>query len=161
MKLANRISSAIDKICQHVITILLVTVSVVLFIQVFSRFVLNSGTFWTDELARYATVWLVFLGAAIATRDKSLMSVDIFESLFPKSKRYLRIFQTVMMLIYAGLIAKISYGTLTLVKNQLSPNMSVPMTVLYAVLPLSALIMVIHLVVHLLPTKSGQGDDQT
>jgi TRAP-type C4-dicarboxylate transport system permease small subunit len=153
MRLLNKLSYGLDRLSRWIITFLLVTVTAVLFTQVFARFVLSTGTFWSDELARFATVWLVFLGASIAVREKSLITVDAMESMFPKLKRVLHYFQVIVTMIYCFLILKVGWGTLSLVMFQRSPNMGVPMSVLYAVIPVSATVMIIHLIVQLVHKK--------
>ena len=43
-------------------------ISVVLnVLQVFTRYALNDPLFWTEEMIRYTTVWLTFVGAAAAS----------------------------------------------------------------------------------------------
>src|SRR5512140_2641647 len=48
------------------------------FATVIFRYVLHSSIFWGDEFLRYLSIWLVFLGTALATRHRALITVDIF-----------------------------------------------------------------------------------
>jgi TRAP-type C4-dicarboxylate transport system permease small subunit len=43
----------------------------VVLLQIFCRYLLNSPLTWADELARYLFVWVVFLGASTAVRRRS------------------------------------------------------------------------------------------
>ncbi|MEJ2134846.1 MAG: TRAP transporter small permease subunit [Desulfofustis sp.] len=45
---------------------LVMVISILL--QVFFRYVMNAPLYWSEEIARYAFVWLVFIGAAIAPK---------------------------------------------------------------------------------------------
>jgi len=56
------------------------------FVQVFFRFVLQSPLAWTDETARYAFIWMVFLGSAVAVKKKTHIRVDLLEMLIKKQK---------------------------------------------------------------------------
>lgn len=47
------------------------------FMQVFTRYVLNSSWPWTEEMARYAFIWMNMVGAAAGLRKGSLVAVDI------------------------------------------------------------------------------------
>lgn len=44
--------------------------------NVFCRFVLNFSLYWGDEAAQALLVWLTFLGAAVAVRDRAHYSFD-------------------------------------------------------------------------------------
>lgn len=151
----NRISNVIDKMCKHIVTYLLVIISVFLFVQVVARFIFNTGTFWTDELARFSMVWIVFLGAAIATRENTLINVDLVESLYPKTKKPLYIFQAFISLAFYVLLLIIGWETMGLVQAQRSPNMGISMSILYASIPISMIIAIFHQVVQLINRMTG------
>ncbi len=50
---------------------LLVAIVVITFVQVLSRYVLQTSLAWTEELARYLFIWLASLGAAFAFKTRS------------------------------------------------------------------------------------------
>ncbi|MGP1396555.1 MAG: TRAP transporter small permease [Inquilinaceae bacterium] len=50
----------------------------VVFLQFFSRYVLNSSIGWTEEIARYLLIGVTFLGAPIAVRKASHIAVQFF-----------------------------------------------------------------------------------
>jgi len=49
------------------------------FTQVLFRFVFQSPLSWTDETARYAFIWMVFIGAAVAVKKNTHIRVDLLE----------------------------------------------------------------------------------
>ncbi len=51
--------------------VLLVAIVAVTFLQVISRYVLQTSLAWTEELARYLFIWLAALGAAYAFKTRS------------------------------------------------------------------------------------------
>jgi TRAP-type C4-dicarboxylate transport system permease small subunit len=65
------IKKIIDKILDVTLTIILGLMAVIVAINVFSRFVLNSSIYWGDELALVLFVWLTFLGAAVGIRERA------------------------------------------------------------------------------------------
>ena len=55
-----------DKILSIACAVLLTFMTVLVLIQVFSRYVLNSPVAFTEELVRYSLIWTGFIGAAYA-----------------------------------------------------------------------------------------------
>ena len=47
---------------------LVLSIAVIVSASVFFRYVLNDSLSWSEELAKYAMLWLVFLGSPIALR---------------------------------------------------------------------------------------------
>src|SRR5205823_11646107 len=43
----------------------------IVFLQFFTRYVLNDSLAWTEEIARYGLMWLTFIGGAVVTRKNS------------------------------------------------------------------------------------------
>lgn len=59
------------------LALLLLVMTVLIFWQVFARFVVGSPLFFSDEIARFSMLWLTFIGAGYAYRKGTLISVDI------------------------------------------------------------------------------------
>jgi TRAP-type C4-dicarboxylate transport system permease small subunit len=56
----------------------------VVFYQVFTRYILDDAAGWTEEIARYLLVCVVFIGAAISVRKNNHIQVDYFYRLMPR-----------------------------------------------------------------------------
>src|SRR5215207_8765875 len=53
----------------------------IVFLQFFSRYVLNSSFAWTEEIARYGLMLLAFIGGAVVTRKKGQIAVELVSNL--------------------------------------------------------------------------------
>ena len=57
----------------------------VVFYQVYTRYVLSDSAGWTEEIARYFLVAVVFIGASMSVRKNNHIQVDYFYRLMPKA----------------------------------------------------------------------------
>jgi len=55
----------------------------VVFLQFFSRYVMNDSIGWTEEIARYLLIGVTFTGAALAARKNSHIAVEFFYRYLP------------------------------------------------------------------------------
>src|SRR5216683_5575633 len=59
--------------------------AVVVFYQVFTRYVLNDAAGWTEEIARYLLIAVTFLGGAMAVRRNTHIQVDFVYRFLPRA----------------------------------------------------------------------------
>ncbi|HMH17104.1 MAG TPA: TRAP transporter small permease [Burkholderiales bacterium] len=59
--------------------------AVVVFYQVFTRYVLNDAAGWTEEIARYLLIAVTFLGGAMAVRRSTHIQVDFVYRFIPRA----------------------------------------------------------------------------
>ncbi|MGB7306351.1 MAG: TRAP transporter small permease [Burkholderiaceae bacterium] len=59
-------------------------VVVVVFVEVLRRFVLQYSSIWGEETARYMFIYLVWIGAAAAIKDRAHLRIDVIFDLVPK-----------------------------------------------------------------------------
>lgn len=77
----------------------------VVFLQFFSRYILNDSIAWTEEIARYLLMVLTFTGSAMAARRGTHIAVEFLPSMLrPASRRW--------MFLAANLFATAFYGIL-------------------------------------------------
>jgi len=70
----------IDRVLDRASSVIFIAICIIVFIQVIARFVLRFPTPWSEELARYLLVLLVFLGSGVSLRGKShLIALNLFE----------------------------------------------------------------------------------
>ena len=57
----------------------------IVFYQVFTRYIMEDPAGWTEEIARYFLVAIVFIGAAMSVRKNNHIQVDYFYRLMPNA----------------------------------------------------------------------------
>ena len=78
----------LDWFCEVSSLIILYVTVVVIFVQVICRYVLEVALPWTEEFARFAFLWLIFLANAMAERQKEHFRVSYFVEQAPRRVRY-------------------------------------------------------------------------
>ena len=116
--------------------------------QVFSRFVLQSPSSITEELARYMLIWLGILGASYVSGQKMHLAIDLLSTkLNTKNKSYLEItiqFFVLLFAFFVMVIGGIRLVQITLTLNQISAALQIPLGYVYSVIPISGLLMVFY-----------------
>jgi len=68
-------------------SVLLVLTLVVLFVGIVFRYALNDPLVWTEELARFCSTWIIFLGAAACFKRGGHIGIDVVVRLLPPTLR--------------------------------------------------------------------------
>lgn len=111
-----RVLSALSNVALYLAGTGLVAMSVIVFWQVFLRYVLNWGNAWTELSANLIMSWFIFLGAAVGVRENFHLGFDVLLYVLPGgSKKVLRTLSD--LVVFAFAIGMIYYGV-TLMRLQ-------------------------------------------
>ena len=136
----------------RIIEILLVTIFALLVVdvlwQVFSRYVMGQSYSFTEEFARFALIWLSILGAAYLNGKREHLSMDFLVRKL-SGERLKKRMQTIeiLMFIFALVVMVIGGGNLvytTLYLGQTSPAMQLSLGYVYAIVPISGLLIMFY-----------------
>jgi TRAP-type C4-dicarboxylate transport system permease small subunit len=84
----NKLLDGYCRLLEWLLVLLLALMVVLVFGNVFMRYAMNSGITVSEELSRWLFVWLTFLGAVVAVRDRGHLGSDMLTSrLGPTGKR--------------------------------------------------------------------------
>ena len=153
-----KVRKGIDKALEGTLGVLFIFMLANVLWQVFSRYVLNDPSTFTDELSRYLLIWVGILGAAYGTGRGAHVAVDILRTRL-NNPRWLGIFIQGVIIVFALLILIIGGSNLVQISfelGQTSSAMKLPLGYVYIVLPLSGVIIcyyAIYEIIHL--TKAG------
>lgn len=85
-------------------------ITVIMLVQVVSRYIFNASLIWAEELCRYILIWQTFLFISMAFRQGELVAVDILTNLMPPKVLYLlRLVMAVPIAIFLALMVKYGY----------------------------------------------------
>ncbi len=115
---------------------LLVLLTINVFLEVVIRYVLNAPLSWTEEIARFALVWLAMLSSAVAARRGVHFAFRWAMKPFPESiRRPVRQLVNVLVIIFLSVLVVESIGTLDVVSDQTSMATEIDMRIPYAGIP--------------------------
>lgn len=125
---------------------LLVTTVLVL-INIITRYFLNTGIYWSEEVATGSFVWAVFMGAAAAYKKNQHIGIDLLVSrLSDKSKSVLDVFISFILLFLLGFIAFTSMKYVSTTLNKPTPVLNISSAYISSVIPVSFFIMTLRTV---------------
>jgi len=126
---------------------LLVIVSITI-LQVIARFVFDRPLIWSDELARFLLIWMVFIGAAIVSFDDKHMGVEILqEKMSPKVKLITSLLMRVMILIFLIITAYTSIELIQVSHYQKSGALQIPNSYWRASATIGSVLMILFIVI--------------
>lgn len=103
----------------------------VVFLQFFTRYILNDSVAWTEEIARYLLIGVTFLGSVMATRKQSHIAVEFIFRWVPRTGRRIAQFSidvitTAFFIVLAVLTVQIAGRT-----RQLMVSLELPKSIIY------------------------------
>ena len=139
------VASVIRMVRWALVSIFSLMISVT-FAQVIFRYVLRSPLPWSEELARYCFVWIVFLGATLGLERGVHIGVDILTILLPgRVQRWLAAINEVLILAFVLLIILASVSVVDANRLQFSPALGLQMAKVYLAIPLGMAVMALLL----------------
>lgn len=109
---------------------LLIAMTVIMEIQVFSRYIIGVSFSWTEEITRYLFIWSAFLSVSLCTKKCISIKIDQFIKMFPKrGKALFKVLNLTIEFIFFVYLIPFSYFYLkaTIESGQISPACGIPM----------------------------------
>jgi TRAP-type C4-dicarboxylate transport system permease small subunit len=136
---------AFDSLCDATcIVILNVTVAVV-FLQVIARYVLQIAIGWTEEVARFAFIWMVFVGIAITERQKAHFRITFVVDRLSRGTRY-GLWLVGELLVFGALIWLLleSFRFAAMGARQISAAMELRLHYVYSAVPAAVILAIVN-----------------
>ncbi len=104
----------------------------IVFLQFFTRYILNDSLAWTEEIARYGLMWITFIGGIIVVRKRSHIAVEALLQYLPAgAARYLLAVVDVFKLGFLALLALFAVQIVERMHWQRMVIIDLPMSVVY------------------------------
>lgn len=151
---------------EYLLVLLMIAEVIIVFAQVVTRFLLKTPLAWSEEIARYIFIWLVWVGAAYSTKENKNIKIDILSSKFTGVTKVIADIITgalfiglMLFMLYTS--GKVTYTVYT--SKSIATGSHMPMWIAWFSLPLSMSLMLFRFIqnsVRSLKTKDRTEDAQ-
>lgn len=148
MGIIRVIDKIMQSICKKISLVLSIIMISSVFLQVMSRVLFKISFGWTEELCRYAAVWMVMFMAALAVRESSHITLSMVKDALPhKAKVVLEKLGILIILIFSCYLVRYGFEYALSNLNHVSTGMRLPKGLAYLCIPLGSIISVFNAVI--------------
>lgn len=159
MKVLEKFTDWVNAAAEYFSAVALGLMTVIVFIQVLSRLFAGSIR-WSEELARYLMIYMVYVGTSVGVKNGSHIAVDFAASLLPPSaRRALDIIGDLLMILCFAVMCFFGQKLVSVTMMQRSPAMQIRMGYVYFAMVAGGALMLLHCVSHLIRTLLGSAEE--
>ncbi len=143
-RIIEHVTAGVIRFCQWMLLLLGITMTLLILLQVFFRFVIYVPFPWSEEAARYLMIWMGMLGSVVALEKGRHIGVDFFMDKLPSLfQRPLRLLVQVVMGGFLGLLFRQGVELCIYNYDQQSPAMEISMLIPFSAIPMGCALMVL------------------
>jgi len=147
---------------RFVLFVLIVALVATVSIGVVWRYALGSSLYWATEVPNFLFVWLVFLGAVVAYREKKHIAFTaILDRLSARGWRAPELAVHAIVLAFALFLLVTGAMVVNQTLDSPSEALKLPLGYLYSVLPFASLMIAIDAIGAIVGVVHGRGRRQT
>lgn len=140
----SKLSEQVDRVIVLLVFLLLTGMVLVTTLQIVFR-VAFTALSWSEELSRYLLVWSTFFASTMAYKRGNHIAVTFLIEALPKRlSAAFSALSYLLSVLFFVVAANYSWEMITMQVFQTSPAMGMSMQFVYASIPLSSLIMILH-----------------
>ncbi|MCC2257897.1 TRAP transporter small permease [Intestinimonas aquisgranensis] len=131
----------------YLATLCFIVLTVMLTLQVFSRFILGHSWTWMEEFATIMFVWMIYLATSAAVTHRKHLKIDVLLEAVPfQVKKVMLIASNVIFAAFNIYISVIMVNVIQLLGSSKTTMLGIPQQLVYIVIPVGLIISVIRLV---------------
>jgi len=146
MKIIKWLDNNIERV---ILLILLAAMTVVTVLQVFMRYVMESSLTWSEELARFCFIWLVYIGISYGVKRAKHVRVEAILSIVKRRGKFvINLIANVLFLYFAIYATYYGFTIMNTIQmsGQMAPSLGIPMSIMYLGMPIGMVLTVIRLI---------------
>ena len=151
------LTNVLNKILNVLAGVSLLAMVVLTCWQVFTRYILQNPSSWSEELVSYLFAWASLFGASLVTSERGHMNIPIIvERMGEKMQKFFGIVGELIAFAFSAVI--LVYGGISITKlamGQMTSALGVAVGVFYIVLPICGVINMIYTVLNIIDISKG------
>lgn len=155
--LLTRFNAIIARLGMYTTVAGLFVIVVIVFYQVFGRYVLNSSPTWTESMALVLVLYVTLIGAAVGVRDAGHIGMESLLVLVPeKVRNNIELLIHVLVIVFA---CAMIYNGILLGRSVASykiPNLGLPEGIRYIPLVTSGVLIILFSIEHIIALVKGE-----
>ena len=133
--------------------------AIIVFLQFFTRYVLNDSLAWTEEIARYVLILVAFLGAITVTRKGTHIFLEFFyRYLPPVAGKWLSVTMEALTLYFFGYMAFVAAELAEKTKTKMA-SAEIPKSLVYWAVSAGLAVMALYSLVWLIRKVRQKPED--
>jgi len=138
-----------EKLEEWILILSFMFLVVLVFAQVFFRYVISQSLGWSEELSRYILIWIVWISACYIMRSGKHIRIEMIKNRFSESNQ--KWIDALVLLLWSVFAAFLGVEGTKLVlevqvTGQVSPSIGIPMWMVYMALPIGGVLMIIRII---------------
>ncbi len=130
---------ALEMMLKTTVTAVLIVFTVLVAVQVISRYVFHSPITWTEQAARYLFIWMIMLEMPVLFRIKGNMTFDLLLDKFPeKMQTFIHIVGIILVAGFAASYFSASLGLCMKSVGRIAVGIGLPINCVYAAQPVGS-----------------------
>ncbi|MCQ8781527.1 TRAP transporter small permease [Mangrovibrevibacter kandeliae] len=128
-------------------------------VQVVGRSILNASPPWTEELTRFAMLWMVAFGTGLSLRSGDLVNVDLFCEAMPgRGPWMLRLVSAALVTAFCAVLLYPAWFYASIGARQTSPVLRLPMDWIYVSILVLLAVLMLFALLRVVSMLAGQSD---
>ena len=150
MNIIKKVLNIIDNIIEYLCMGTLVALVCIVFMQVFTRYFLKFTPRWSEETSVILLIWLGFITMAIGVKKGMHLSISAIVDLLPKPvQKIIYYFDELAVMVFGIVLFIYGKDLSAATMSSTMPATQLPSGVLYAVLPVSGVMIIIYTIVRI------------
>jgi TRAP-type C4-dicarboxylate transport system permease small subunit len=150
----NILGKGVERVCM----VLVVALAVIVFLQVFNRFVLKAPLAWSEDLAMLLFQWVAFLGAAVGVKRTRHFGIELaIKKMSTRTRHWIEI---LVIPLVVGAVAVVmifqGYSLIQFNLNRVYSSMDLSYIWAYLPIPISGVLIIIFLIEQEVQRLRGQ-----
>lgn len=131
--------------------------TILVILNIFMRYVLNSGIVWSEEVATGCFVWSVFIGAVAVFKHRGHVGVDLVVKRFPVAvQKAIRLLTDLILVVLNGYMAYLSVLYIQTSYTKMTPVLGVSSAYISSSVLIAFIMMTVYSIVFVYEDITGK-----